>query len=102
MKLVKLEILEKITYKNVAVDARDRDTMMEYILDVLAIKELKLEDKNRAYNVLAYLASLYGKDYVMNKCEKLNTMITMSMEKIIDKKLLMIKREKREEDVPIC
>jgi hypothetical protein len=29
-------------------------------------------------------------------------MLTMNMEKIIDKKLLLIKAPKKEEDIPIC
>lgn len=58
---------------------------------MLATKDLTLQDKNKAYNIIAYLASLYGKESIMAKFEKLNTMIIMSMEKIVAKKLLMIK-----------
>lgn len=43
------------------VDQRDKDSIIDYILDILSIKEVTLVDKNRAYNIIAYLASLYGK-----------------------------------------
>ena len=47
--------------------------------DLLLIKDLSLVIKNRIYNVIAYLASLIGKEAVMYRFEKLNTMITMPM-----------------------
>lgn len=51
------------------------------------MKDLSLQTKNKAYNIVAYLASLVGKEEVMARFQKLNAMITMPMEKIIDKKL---------------
>lgn len=38
----------------------------------------------------------------MAKFQKLNTMLLMSMEKIVDKKLQMMKAPKKEEDLPSC
>lgn len=34
-------------------------------MDVLLHKEISLTEKNRAYNVAAYLASIFGKETVM-------------------------------------
>jgi hypothetical protein len=61
MKLSKLEILEKITFRNVTIDERDMNLIVEYLLSILVMRDLNIQDKNRAYNVVAYLASLYGK-----------------------------------------
>jgi hypothetical protein len=49
------------------------------LIDVLSHKEITLTEKNRAYNVAAYLASIYGKETVMKDFEKLNSMILMTM-----------------------
>ena len=85
MKIVKLNILEKLVFQHVLID--DKEKVVDFLIDVLSIRELKLAEKNQAYNVIAYLATLMGKEWAMKKFEKLNTMLTMNMEKIIDKKL---------------
>ena len=66
------------------------------------MKELTLVEKNRAYNVVAYLASIMGKEQVMANFQKLNSMILISMEKIIDKKLPEIKTARKTEEKPSC
>jgi hypothetical protein len=61
MKLTKLEILEKVTFHNITVDENDMNLIIDYLLSILVMRDLSLQDKNRAYNVVAYLASLFGK-----------------------------------------
>jgi hypothetical protein len=71
----------------VTVDEMDMNLIVDYLLSILLMRDLSLKDKNRAYNVIAYLASLFGKEAVMAKLQKLNTMLLMNMEKVVDKKL---------------
>lgn len=58
-KLQKLEILEKITFRGVEI--HDKREVVDFLVDLLLQKEISLTEKNRAYNVAAYLASLFGK-----------------------------------------
>jgi hypothetical protein len=102
MKLSKLEILEKVTFHNVTIDEMDMNLIVDYLLSILMMRDLSLKDKNRAYNVVAYLASLFGKEAVMAKLQKLNTMLLMNMEKVVDKKLQLMKGPKKEDDTPSC
>ena len=100
MKIQKLDILEKLVFRDVIIDNKEK--VVDFLIDVLEIRELKLPQKNQAYNVIAYLAMLMGKEWTMNKFGKLNTMLTMNMEKIIDKKLASFSKPKKQEDVPSC
>ena len=43
-----------------------------------------------------------GKEWAMSKFEKLNTMLTMNMEKIIDKKLIGLQNPQKREEIPSC
>lgn len=63
------------------------------MIDILLQKEITLTEKNRAYNVAAYLASLFGKETIMKDFEKLNSMILMTMEKNVDAKIGKIKKQ---------
>lgn len=81
--------MEKITFRNVQIE--NRSPVIDFLLDMLLVKELTLIEKNRAYNVVAYLASIMGKSQVIANFQKLNSMLLISMEKIIDKKLSSIK-----------
>jgi hypothetical protein len=89
-KIQKLEILEKVTFRGVEII--DKSEIVDFLMDILFNKDITLTDKNRAYNVAAYLASLYGKETIMKDFEKLNSMILMTMERNIDIKLGKIKR----------
>ena len=62
-------------------------------MELLLNNKLNLTQKNRAYNVAAYLASRFGKANVMKDFEKLNSMILMTMEKNIDPKIGKIGNE---------
>ncbi len=53
----------------------------------MLIKDLTVEQKNSAYTAVAFLAAAFGKEQVMSSFDKLNSMLLMNMEKIIDKKL---------------
>ncbi len=66
--------------------------MVEFLLDILLIKDLTVEQKNSAYSVIAFLAASFGKEKIMSNFEKLNSMLLMNMEKIIDKKLSKLKQ----------
>jgi hypothetical protein len=93
-----------MTFRNLNVDESDMLLVTDYLLDILVMRDLTLQDKNRAYNIVAYLASLFGKKIIMARFEKLNTMLTISMEKIVDKKLLLMgwQNREKEEDIPTC
>lgn len=69
----------------------DRTEIVRFLIDVLLTNQLNLTDKNRAYNIAAYLASQYGKATIMADFEQLNSMLMMTMEKNIDSKLSKIK-----------
>ncbi len=85
-----LQILEKITFRKVEV--LDREEIVRFLMDLLLTNQLKLTEKNRAYNIAAYLASIYGKSALMKDFQKLNAMILMTMEKNIDNKLGKIQK----------
>ena len=80
---------------------------MDFLVDLLSNNQLALSEKNKAYNVAAYLASIFGKPAIMKDFEKLNSMILMTMEKNIDSKVGKIKHStqnqgKEEDNIQIC
>ena len=77
--------MEKLTFQGINIE--DKNSVYDFLYEILLMKDLSLQTKNKAYNIVAYLASLVGKEEVMARFQKLNAMITMPMEKIIDKKL---------------
>ena len=59
MKMTKLQILEKLTFQGIIID--DKNPVFDFLYEILLMKDLSMQTKNRAYNVIAYLASLIGK-----------------------------------------
>jgi hypothetical protein len=47
------------------VEVTYRSEIIDFLMDVLLHKEITLTEKNRAYNVAAYLASLFGKETIL-------------------------------------
>ena len=63
--LVTLEILEKITFRKIEI--RRKQPIIPFLIDLLLRQQLDLTNKNRAYNIAAYLASIFGKEAVMRE-----------------------------------
>ena len=42
-----------------------KEEIVAFLIDLLMHNQLNLTEKNRAYNVAAYLASLFGKPAIM-------------------------------------
>lgn len=69
--------MERITFRGVHVG--DRSDIVDFLINVLLEKDITLTEKNKAYNVAAYLASIYSKETILKDFEKLNSMLLMTM-----------------------
>lgn len=61
--LQKMQILQKLTFRGV--DVYNKDEIVHFLIDLLLSNKLNVTEKNRAYNIAAYLASKYGKADIM-------------------------------------
>ncbi len=53
--------------------------MVDFLREFLLQPGVDITDKNKAYNIISYLACRFGKETILGQFQKLNTMILMGM-----------------------